>query len=252
MKSVIHFRSGAEAVKPRCSGSAARASAVWGSSFSAFARAVETECVIRRNGRDVGAGMSGRTIYGRRLRRLVSEGWAAMAVTGSARLALASVLQHAENLSDRQAAEAVRCCMDWKHCLGLKLDDPGFAYSVLSEFRVRTAEGDRADRLLAVMIDHLVAAGLVSCRARVRTDPRAGCDPAAELGRAGRRDSAIGSGGTRPARRAVAGRGGHRRLDGTLRAPSPLRPAAPGRGRPDQVRAAGRRGLHAQSAGHPP
>ncbi|WP_425338600.1 transposase [Kitasatospora phosalacinea] len=31
-----------------------------------------------------------------------------------ARLAMVSVLQYAENLTDRQAAEAVRCRLDWK------------------------------------------------------------------------------------------------------------------------------------------
>ncbi|MFF4410818.1 IS1182 family transposase [Streptomyces sp. NPDC001404] len=87
-----------------------------------------------------------------------------------ARLAMVSVLQYAENLSDRQAAEAVRCRLDRKYCLGLELDDPGFDYSVLSEFRDRMAQGDRADRLLAVMVDHLVAAGLVKRRGRMRTD----------------------------------------------------------------------------------
>lgn len=58
-----------------------------------------------------------------------------------------------------------------QHCLGLELDDAGFDFSVLSEFRDRMAEGDRADRLLAVMVDHLVAAELVTRRGgRVRTD----------------------------------------------------------------------------------
>jgi transposase len=87
-----------------------------------------------------------------------------------AQLALVSVLQYAENLTDRQAAEAVRCRLDWKYCLGLELDDPGFDHSVISEFRDRMADDDRADRLLAVMVDHLVAAGLVKRRGRVRTD----------------------------------------------------------------------------------
>ncbi|WP_406326603.1 transposase [Streptomyces sp. NBC_00203] len=87
-----------------------------------------------------------------------------------ARLALVSVLQYAENLTDRQAAEAVRCRLDWKYRLGMDLDDAGFDYSVLSEFRDRMAEGNRADRLLAVMVDHLVAAGLVKRRGAVRTD----------------------------------------------------------------------------------
>ena len=39
----------------------------------------------------------------------------------------------AENLTDRQAALAVRCRIDWKYCLGLELTDPGFDHSVLSE-----------------------------------------------------------------------------------------------------------------------
>lgn len=85
-------------------------------------------------------------------------------------LALVSVLQFAENLTDRQAALAVSCRIDWKYCLGMALGDPGFDYSVLSEFRDRIAEDDRADRLLAVMTERLVEAGLVKTRGRVRTD----------------------------------------------------------------------------------
>jgi len=87
-----------------------------------------------------------------------------------ARLALVSVLQYAENLTDRQAADAVRCRIDWKYCLGMELDDPGFDFSVLSEFRDRMAEGDRADRLLAVMVARLVDEGLVRRGGSIRTD----------------------------------------------------------------------------------
>ena len=54
-----------------------------------------------------------------------------------ARLALASVLQFVEGLSDRQAADAVRGRIDWKYALGLELTDPGFDHTVLSEFRSR-------------------------------------------------------------------------------------------------------------------
>ena len=43
-----------------------------------------------------------------------------------ARLALASVLQYVEGLSDRQAADAVRGRIDWKYALALELTDPGF------------------------------------------------------------------------------------------------------------------------------
>ncbi|MET8138022.1 IS1182 family transposase [Streptomyces sp. NPDC005251] len=85
-------------------------------------------------------------------------------------LALVSVLQFAENLSDRQAADAVRTRIDWKYGLGLELDDPGFDYSVLCEFRARLAEGDAADRLLRVMLQRLVEAGLLKAGGRQRTD----------------------------------------------------------------------------------
>ena len=55
---------------------------------------------------------------------------------------MASVLQFSENLTDRQAAEAVRDRMTWKYALGLELEDPGFDASVLSEFRSRLVAGD--------------------------------------------------------------------------------------------------------------
>ncbi len=58
------------------------------------------------------------------------------------RLALVTVLQFAENLSDRRAAEAVRGRIDWKYLLGLELADPGFDASVLSEFRTRLGTGE--------------------------------------------------------------------------------------------------------------
>ncbi|MER5601676.1 hypothetical protein [Streptomyces sp. NPDC002265] len=40
----------------------------------------------------------------------------------------------------------------------------------MSEFRGRVAEGDRADRLLALVVDRLAEAGLVKRRGRIRTD----------------------------------------------------------------------------------
>jgi hypothetical protein len=70
-----------------------------------------------------------------------------------ARLALVSVLQYAEDLTDRQAARAVACRIDWKYALGMELTEPGFDHSVLSEFRDRLGEGDRADRLLQILKD---------------------------------------------------------------------------------------------------
>ncbi|ADI12977.1 hypothetical protein SBI_09859 [Streptomyces bingchenggensis BCW-1] len=40
--------------------------------------------------------------------------------------AMVSVMQFAEQLTDRQAADAVRSRIDWKYLLGLELEDPGF------------------------------------------------------------------------------------------------------------------------------
>src|SRR5438128_11690253 len=51
------------------------------------------------------------------------------------RLAVVTVLQAIEGLSDRQAAEYVRSRVDWLYALALPLDDPGFEYSILSDFR---------------------------------------------------------------------------------------------------------------------
>lgn len=86
-------------------------------------------------------------------------------------LALVSVLQFAENLSDRAAADAVRTRIDWKYALGLELEDPGFDHSVLCEFRARLAEQDgAADQLLQLMLERLVEAGLLKAGGRQRTD----------------------------------------------------------------------------------
>src|SRR5436190_18502903 len=58
------------------------------------------------------------------------------------RLALVTLLQFHEQLSDRQAAEAVRARIDWKDVWSLELTDAGFDFSVLSEFRVRLIKGN--------------------------------------------------------------------------------------------------------------
>src|SRR5579859_1533438 len=61
------------------------------------------------------------------------------------RLTLITIMQFAEGLTDRQAAEAVRVRIDWKYALGLPLEDGGFNASVLSEFRDRVVETEAAD-----------------------------------------------------------------------------------------------------------
>ena len=49
-------------------------------------------------------------------------------------------------MPSRQAADAVRSRIDWKYALGLELTDPGFDFTVLSEFRARLVAGG-AERL---------------------------------------------------------------------------------------------------------
>ena len=86
------------------------------------------------------------------------------------KLALVTVLQFAEDLSDRQAADAVRGRIDWKYALGLELDDPGFDFSVLSEFRGRLTAGGAERLLLDEMLEACKDRGLLKARARQRTD----------------------------------------------------------------------------------
>jgi len=87
------------------------------------------------------------------------------------RLALVTVLQMVENLTDRQAADAVRDKISWKYALGLGLDDEGFDPSVLSEFRTRVVEHGLA--LPRLRADELLTADrgvLLSCRTSAAED----------------------------------------------------------------------------------
>jgi transposase len=86
------------------------------------------------------------------------------------RLALVTIMQYAENLTDRQAADAVRARIDWKYALSLELTDPGFDYSVLSEFRSRLIEGEVEHLLLDEMLSHFREKGLLKARGKQRTD----------------------------------------------------------------------------------
>ena len=86
------------------------------------------------------------------------------------RLMLVTLFQFLEGLGDRQAADAVRRCIDWKYALALELTDSGFHFSVLQEFRDRLLEADQGRALL----DHFLATcrdcGFVKARGGQRTD----------------------------------------------------------------------------------
>lgn len=86
------------------------------------------------------------------------------------RLALVTIFQFIEGLSDRQAAEAVRGRIDWKYALSLELTDAGFDSSVLCEFRARLVAG-RAERLLFdVLLNWCRTHKLLKTRGRQRSD----------------------------------------------------------------------------------
>jgi transposase len=97
------------------------------------------------------------------------------------RLALVTLMQFREQLADRQAAEAVRARIDWKYLLGLDLTDPGFDFSVLSEFRDRLLAGSAEavllfmQRLTLLLFLSSVDCQLTRALSGVWTDSNRGC-----------------------------------------------------------------------------
>jgi transposase len=85
-------------------------------------------------------------------------------------LALITVMQYMEGLSDRQAADAVRSRIDWKYALSLELTDPGYDYSILSEFRRRLVKGSAEEMLLDVLLKKCRERKLLKAKGRQRTD----------------------------------------------------------------------------------
>ena len=86
------------------------------------------------------------------------------------RLALVTLMQFREGLSDRQAADAVRGRIDWKYLLALDLADAGFDFSVLCEFGGRLLQQGATERLLARLLVAAREGGLLKARGRQRTD----------------------------------------------------------------------------------
>jgi transposase len=85
-------------------------------------------------------------------------------------LAFVTAFQYMEDLADRAAAEAVRLRLDWKYALHLPLDDAGFNYSVLSEYRARLVNHQAEGRVFEKLLGDLQALGLLKRRGRQRTD----------------------------------------------------------------------------------
>jgi len=86
------------------------------------------------------------------------------------RLALVTLMQYAEGLTDRQAADAVRTRIDWKYVLSLELTDTGFDFSVLSEFRSRLLAHGAERRLFDLLLEQCRQRGWIKPRGKQRTD----------------------------------------------------------------------------------
>jgi len=80
------------------------------------------------------------------------------------------VMQYIEGLTDRQAADAVRRCMDGNYALSLDVHDPGFALTLLHDFRHRLLAHDAAQRLLDTFLSTCKARGWLKTRGTQRTD----------------------------------------------------------------------------------
>jgi len=85
-------------------------------------------------------------------------------------LAFVSVFQFMERLADRQAAQALRMRLDWKYALHMPLEDAGFDFSVLSEFRDRLIEGQAEKRVFEKLVEEIRAMGLIKERGKQRSD----------------------------------------------------------------------------------
>ena len=86
------------------------------------------------------------------------------------RLALVTVIQYAEGLTDRQAADAVRTRIDVKYALSLDLTDVGFDFSILSEFRSRLLASRAERRLFDRLLEQFRTRGWIKARGKQRTD----------------------------------------------------------------------------------
>ena len=86
------------------------------------------------------------------------------------RLALITVLQFVERLTDHQAATAVGNRIDWKYGLSLHLTDPGLDPDALRQFRARCVAGTAEHALLDALLLRFETQGLLKTRGRQRRD----------------------------------------------------------------------------------
>jgi transposase len=85
-------------------------------------------------------------------------------------LSFVTIFQFLEELPDRIAAEDVRMRLDWKYALHLPLDDPGFHYSDLCNFRKRLAKHGKESLLFHQLLKRIQSLGFLKRRKHQRTD----------------------------------------------------------------------------------
>ncbi|MDQ6796635.1 MAG: transposase, partial [Actinomycetota bacterium] len=85
-------------------------------------------------------------------------------------IASALVLKALEGLSDRQAADALRCDIRWKVATGLALDHPGIHFTVFTYWRSRLQRSTRPERLQQAVAKVITATGVLAGRRRRALD----------------------------------------------------------------------------------
>jgi IS5 family transposase len=85
-------------------------------------------------------------------------------------MASAMILKELEGLSDRQAADALRCDIRWKVACGLALDDGGVHYTVFTYWRQRLAKSESPDRIADAVRTVVDATGVLSGKKRRALD----------------------------------------------------------------------------------
>lgn len=85
-------------------------------------------------------------------------------------MASAMILKELEGLSDREAADALRCDIRWKVATGLALDDEGVHFTVFTYWRQRIAGSQRPDRIREAVIEVVEATGVLRGKRRRALD----------------------------------------------------------------------------------
>jgi IS5 family transposase len=85
-------------------------------------------------------------------------------------MASAMILKELEGLSDRHAADALRCDIRWKVACGLALDDEGVHYTVFTYWRQRLARSQSPDRIGDAVRQVVDATGVLSGKRRRALD----------------------------------------------------------------------------------